>query len=387
MCHRVIHVFLSALASSLVTVCRAGLRPPIVHKRHHKPHHSMFSADPAPCPCVTNGQPVIKDGLLSDEPAEGNIAMKGPIIKGLDNNGSEAYFPADYGNTCQSWDRITDPECNQELPPAYCSTRWCWVSSECGKPDTQKTWRFPGSELYYSYEACGSFDAFSSYKCHDHDKRSDCIEDVMEDRYISKGPRCEWTDEIKGKELAKGEQICQPNRCQCTGEYLPLAGDDVEKELYGSKCDSWDQKKCKEWQHEPGAKMGIWCCQSWCYVDASCPSAAPSVTKPELYYSYVACEDSPEQLKQCPWPQAIGWQGSPAVLSDPARKALADPKPVPEKKKTISGLKVLLDLFEYPVAWGILIVIIAAIIFCCFKFCWCRTQTHSADSDWVAPYN
>lgn len=378
MSYRNTQLFLSVFAAVVVLcVCKEGRRPPIIRKVHHKPPHSMFSADPAPCPCITNGQQVIKDGFLSDEPAKGNLAMRGPIIKGLDVNGSEMYFPANYGNECQSWDQITDPVCKKKIPPAYCSTRWCFVAPECGKPDVQKTWRFPGSELYYSYEACGSFDAFSSYKCHNHDTLSGCIEDMKEDHYRAKGPRCEWSDEVNGKELAKSEQICQPERCRCTGDHLSLGDVDGKEELYGSTCGAWDRKKCNEWQHAPGAKMGIWCCQSWCYVDASCPSAAPSGEKPGLYYSYVACEDNIDQLQQCPWPQAVGWQGSPAVLSDKASAALDQPRNDPEKKKTVtSGWNIVLDLFEYPIAWGILIVITFLFLWCCFKMC-CKTTQSS----------
>lgn len=354
--------------------CQAVHRPPIIGRLHHKPHHAMFSADPAPCPCVSNGQPVIKDGFLKDDAAKGNQAMSGPIIKGLDVNGSETYFPANYGNTCESWDQITDPVCKEKYPPAYCQTRWCFVAPECAKSDTQSTWRFPGSELYFSYEACGSFDATSSYKCHVHNTEFKCAQDVKESHYKAQGPRCEWLQEIKNKELPIQERLCQPERCRCTGDFLSTAGADEKEGLYGTKCAAWDRKKCEEWQNEPGAKMGIWCCQSWCYVDASCPSAAPSVDKPGLYYSYVACKDDLKELKQCPWQEATGWQGSPALLSDRARTALAERKP-PEPPKKDSWTD---DVFpktwsDEPLYIGIIIAcLILVLLICVIMYCCCK---------------
>lgn len=351
--------------------CEGVHRPPIIRKLHHKPHHSMFSADPAQCPCIANGQPVVSDGFLADDPAKGNTAGKGPIIAGLDNNGSKVYYPANYGSSCEAWDQVTDPECKKKLPPAYCNTRWCFVDPQCQKPDTQKTWRFPGSELYYSYEACGSFDSYSSYKCLDHDSEEDCVADLKGDAYRNKGPRCEWN---LATNSAVTEDVCQPERCKCNGDFLSLMSADDKEELYGTKCSAWDQKKCEEWQHEPGAKMGVWCCQSWCYVDASCPSAQPSSNKPGLYYSYVACKDNLKDLQQCPWPAVIGWQGSPALLSDKARCALGSPK-TPKKKsrswsewwnKLLNDDKTLLWI-GVPIACGVFVAVIAILLCCCCK--------------------
>jgi len=72
----------------------------------------------------------------------------------------------------------------------------------------------------------------------------------------------------------------------------------------------------------PDAKMGIWCCQNWCYVDASCPSAIPASVA-GFYWSYAACAESPTLLRSCPWKKPIGWQGSPVTLSDGARHVLS----------------------------------------------------------------
>lgn len=361
---RVIHVFLGVLTGSLLQHCQGVHRPPIVRRLHHKPHHAKFSADPAPCPCITNGQPVIQDGFLKDSPVKGNHAMSGPIIKGLDVNGSETYFPAEYGNRCESWDRITDPVCKKELPPAYCSTRWCFVAPECAKPDTQKTWRFPGSELYFSYEACGSFDSVSTYKCHDHSSESECVEDMQEAHYRTPGPRCAWTKKINDEKLPASEQMCQPDRCQCNGEHLPSAGVDEKKSLYGTHCDAWDRKNCETWQDHPDAKMGIWCCQSWCYVDSSCPSAAPSVDLPGLYWSYAACQDDLEEIKTCPWSEATGWQGSPALLSDETREALAKHEPKPKETHWTDNVYLWVGI---PLALIIVIGIIFALGYCCCR--------------------
>lgn len=44
---------------------------------------------------------------------------------------------------------------------------------------------------------------------------------------------------------------------------------------YGNTCKAWEKDYCADmW---PGTNdPGGWCCEDWCYVNASCPTAVPS---------------------------------------------------------------------------------------------------------------
>lgn len=332
----------------------------------------MFSADPVTCSCVANGLPQISDGVVSDKNIPGGTAMNGAIIEGVGSDGKSMYYPAEYGNTCKSWDQLTENECKEEYPPAYCLQNWCFVAYECGKQDTQKTWRFPGSDLYYSYEACGSFDPVMANKCTGHDAEKSCLAEQRSTSHPAGGQPCAWSEKVGDKELKEYEQICQPASCQCTGDHL-INTDPVDGQYYGSKCRAWDKEKCEGWSKEPGANMGIWCCQSWCFVDASCPSAQPSSTEPGLFWSHAACADSPETIRTCPWTEPIGWQGAPAILSEDTRALLKEmkkaPKPKPKDNKSFSWAigtpwnRNLWVVFVLPVA--VLIIILVLLIYFC----------------------
>lgn len=287
---------------------------PIIRAAHHRPAHSMFSADPQPCPCISHGQaPAASDGMVIDGGAK---AHQGPVVK-AELNGRDIYLPVEFGSRCETWGELVHEDCKSKHPPAHCSQRWCFVDPGCAKPDTQEAPFFKGVELHMSYEACGSFDPGSTYKCFENRDSESCLGARRKDRYLQRDGMCEW--DAGNSTVAEPAGMCQPSRCTCSQEHLDIK---VNGDKYGSRCGAWDIEKCKEYESVPGAKVGLWCCQKWCYVDASCPSAQQSMENPSLYYTYTACEDSPEVLATCPWPQAVGWQGGDVILSPKARKAL-----------------------------------------------------------------
>lgn len=362
---------------------------PMRHAHLHLPHPVRFSAYSSSCPCMSNLQPQLSDEEVADLMRSDVALPSGPIIKVVDKHGNTKYYPADYGNSCKAWDQVVDPKCDQKFPPARCSQRWCFVNSDCAKRDTHRSMVFYTSERYVSYEACGSFDAQQAYKCHSQHSGKSCSKVARDPTYPAGGQLCEWSTEVHGKALRKSKQVCHPERCRCTGQHV----NDNSDELYGSQCAPWDRKKCEEWQNVPDAKIGIWCCQSWCYVDASCPSAAPSST-PGLYWSYAACAEDPEFMQTCPWKEPIGWQGSPVTLSDEARHVLKDghktTRAKTEEEQHHSTFDPLLDELspvldklgpfgEAIAGSGFLLLFVCLICLCCL--CWGRNSS----SDETAP--
>lgn len=67
-------------------------------------------------------------------------------------------YPLSYGSTeCNAWDLATSSDCQQELAPAYCIQRFCYVDPEQCRLSSEHYYQsqhFPG--LYYSYSTCGS---------------------------------------------------------------------------------------------------------------------------------------------------------------------------------------------------------------------------------------
>lgn len=380
-CHTSATSFATLVGVLYVNFCRSCLGAPSqshpIVKRFRRPHHAMFSADPSPCPCTPNLQPQVSDDELA-RLRRSNVALPGgPIIAGVDEGGDTKYYPWDFGNSCKAWDKTIDAECDQKFPPARCSQRWCFVNPDCAKPDTHRVDFFPGSERYISYEACGSFDAQQAYVCHTHYSEKTCLKSSRDSTYTAGSRRCEWSRDVDDKALRRSKQVCQPEGCRCTGQHL---GEKLPAGSYGSQCGAWDRQKCEEWQNAPNAKMGIWCCQSWCYVDATCPSASPSST-PGLYWSYAACAEKAELIDTCPWKEPIGWQGSPATLSDGARRILIDGKKpsarkMEQEQKPALSMDSLFDNFSIIIAGsGFLFLLV------CLVCCICCRNNFSSDEN------
>merc|ERR1712039_551890 len=92
-------------------------------------------------------------------------------------------YPADYGSQCQPWPEPTQSACynaseDQEpkvpqklLSPqkGWCDDPWCYVDPcKCDAPDKAASVTFAHiNEMFYSYTACGSIDAFTAEMAED----------------------------------------------------------------------------------------------------------------------------------------------------------------------------------------------------------------------------
>jgi len=214
-------------------------------------------------------------------------------------------YPETYGSECKTHDLELEG-CDGEYKPAYCYESWCYVDKSCEAKDKKKSFFFgKRAELYYSYQTCGSVDAYAAEACAGQDEAS--CEEFSEN--------CAWNKPSGG---------CQNKLCQCTGTNNGL--DEAKLGFldgYGESCKAWDSQTCEEWKEKgDGYQLGMWCCKDWCYVDESCPSAKASSAGEGLFYSYFACPDDPDELKQCPWKEPIDFGGEPLALSSDAAEAL-----------------------------------------------------------------
>jgi len=268
-----------------------------------------IGGDEGKCDCIQNDLKVDKEAPKQ--------SFEGPYISRAAEDGKTSYFPEDYGESCKAWDDLADPKCQSEHPPAYCPTKWCYVSADCKNADKKKSMYFPGKTLHYSYSNCGSFDAFTAIAC------------LEKDQATCSDP-CTFNN-----------GVCQNKLCQCTGENnFDAANKKKLGESYGKTCDAWDKESCKTWEDK--SELGIWCCKQWCYVEQSCPSAKPSSAAAGLFYSYYSCPDKVSEIGSCPWKKNQDFNGDPVPLSGEASKAAhkgaAAPSAVPTTVVAVAAL-------------------------------------------------
>lgn len=184
-----------------------------------------------------------------------------------------ATFGANYGSQCGAWD---SDNCalwwGTPTVGDWCCKPWCFASSSC--PDAFESDLVPGA--YISYSACSSTPQVTP---------------------------CPWT--------AVAQQA-DPCACQNVDKILNASLQNVDKSLnasllqlygagYGSQCKAWDSGTCAR-DNDPWS-LGSWCCESWCYVSAACPSAQYSYARGmnnTLPWSSARCISDPQTVAQCP---------------------------------------------------------------------------------------
>lgn len=158
-------------------------------------------------------------------------------------------FPVAYGTMCSAWDAA---DCAGYFPndkhDIWCCETWCYVDRAC--PSAQESWLFSG--YYFSYDACPQ----------------------------------------NGTALAG---CAYSDACKPTGANTGLDAAALTKygADYGKSCKAWDATKCKEWYEgtdrwsASGSKD--WCCDSWAYVNESCPIVNKSSVVDTLFFSSGIC--------------------------------------------------------------------------------------------------
>ena len=74
-------------------------------------------------------------------------------------------YPSNYGlSSCNSHDAGLSPSSGQLDPganPGWCLSRWCYVDKDACTTVAEQSDYFKGSDLHYSYQACGQEDLYS----------------------------------------------------------------------------------------------------------------------------------------------------------------------------------------------------------------------------------
>ncbi|CAE7728459.1 unnamed protein product [Symbiodinium pilosum] len=202
--------------------------PALVAQCPYKPTPNVSSTDTS-CDCL-------------------NVTMP---LASLQSAGLNASF-AEYGQQCGPHDAFI---CDITYPGAthgmWCCMSWCWVDKTCPTARASTVW--PGN-------------FWSDTKCE------------MDAEIVS---GCPW-------DLA----ACSCRQLPSGTLPSPFADN------YGSSCNAWDSVSCKDtWFHNPNSGWNTsadheWCCDSWCYVNTSCPIARQSWLGTGYYFSYETCDDS-----------------------------------------------------------------------------------------------
>ena len=181
----------------------------------------------------------------------------------------KAKFDLNYGSQCGSWDV---QNCAQNYRPdqvdTWCCASWCYVDKEC--PSAIQSLN-PGMEgiLFWSENVCED-DAALVAQCpfkpqpnvSADDTSCDCLNITMPSSII---------------------------------ENLGLNASDYAD--YGQQCGPHDAWSCEVFY--PNADHDMWCCTSWCWVDASCPSSRASTVWPGQFWSAERCELVPDVVSGC----------------------------------------------------------------------------------------
>lgn len=177
-------------------------------------------------------------------------------------------FGAGYGAKCQNWDyNDCADKFAVDVIGSFCCETWCWVKSTCSTSVASTVW--PG--LYWS--------------------TLQCSDDQM---LVSTCPYKKYTGLTAAEEAAacactQQSPVQLTNGRRRAGKAFPAT--------YGTTCAAWDAVDCAS--YFPADTPNIWCCRSWCYVDAACPSAKPSLLVFGQYWSYETCPADGAVLASC----------------------------------------------------------------------------------------
>ena len=131
-----------------------------------------------------------------------------------------------------------------------------------------------------------------------------------------------WSDNVCADDPALMLQCPyqpQPNvsvsdtSCNCLGTTMPseriteLGLDLATYANYGQQCGPHDADVCDKTY--PGADHAMWCCTSWCWVAASCPTARASTVWQGHYWSSSKCSLNEEAISACKYDSSCECRG------------------------------------------------------------------------------
>mmetsp|Transcript_114766 Transcript_114766/g.325536 ORF Transcript_114766/g.325536 Transcript_114766/m.325536 type:complete len:435 (+) Transcript_114766:60-1364(+) len=100
----------------------------------------------------------------------GFTSISGSTLAGSYGRRDSVAYSADVGSSCQAWDKSTNSRCSGVADAWWCKQSWCYVdpcTCTSARSVPRKAHLLPGGAtfrgvpLFYSYETCGSMDAYS----------------------------------------------------------------------------------------------------------------------------------------------------------------------------------------------------------------------------------
>ena len=117
--------------------------------------------------------------------------------------------------------------------------------------------------------------------------------------------------------------------CDCLDVQVPsdvlqgLGLDATEYANYGKGCAPHDANLCETLY--PTVDHAMWCCSSWCWVDATCPTARASTLWQGRYWSDHKCELNADAISSCKYDKSCECRGQlPAGTFDGKGNFAAD---------------------------------------------------------------
>ena len=133
--------------------------------------------------------------------------------------------------------------------------------------------------------------------------------------------------------------VSADTRCDCSNTTVPsywLAFYDLEEvPNYGQECAPHDFDSCRT--TFPGATHDMWCCESWCWVNESCPAAYSSTLFLGYFWTDQHCQNNAEAISSCPYSSACECRGQFLRSLKPIRAALNIVQPRGESETSTSS--------------------------------------------------
>eukprot|EP00931_Biecheleriopsis_adriatica_P024041 TRINITY_DN15073_c0_g1_i1.p1 TRINITY_DN15073_c0_g1~~TRINITY_DN15073_c0_g1_i1.p1 ORF type:complete len:267 (+),score=53.94 TRINITY_DN15073_c0_g1_i1:36-836(+) len=189
--------------------------------------------------------PVLSDGIDSCKCVEWSgldqyLDGGGKLIYKPTGSQTTYKYPGTYGNfVCKAHDEGLEPFCHTSSPPAWCSSKWCYVDKDACSLQVFKSAFFAGADVYYSYAACGASNQFElwlqSQQASNAESASSsngitALIDVIQDYLWS--TRSMMEEEYKKLALGALQECTYSEQCPCLECF--------KSELWGVKADFSD---------------------------------------------------------------------------------------------------------------------------------------------------
>jgi hypothetical protein len=158
------------------------------------------------------------DNYLVEDEATGEMMLE---VRPQGRGGEVFLYEANYGNMqCKPHDQGLEPFCDGKFPPSWCFESWCFVDpGNCDKTSVRSKY-FRDEEIYYSYGACGSSNAWDEWYAQGGAESADILGDMIElvEDYVKSNKDAA---EASASGTCGSDSSCPCTDCSPSGRYWP----------------------------------------------------------------------------------------------------------------------------------------------------------------------